>query len=129
MEINLKTAVAAAALALGFTLPQAQGLALADKTAKNDRVTICVVSDGASMEGEAKEAFAAIPGLAAIAIGSDGPASLEVPDEASREARPFAIRRALVAPANGAVQAAFYIAVGPERDGAQATVAVLLKPV
>ena len=31
---------------------------------KNDRVTICTVSDGASMEGEAKEAFAAIPGLA-----------------------------------------------------------------
>ncbi len=50
---------------LGSALPQAQGLAIADKIAKNDRVTITVVSDGASMEGEAKEAFAAIPGLAA----------------------------------------------------------------
>jgi transketolase len=50
---------------LGSSLPQAQGLAIGDKLAKNDRVTICVVSDGASMEGEAKEAFAAIPGLAA----------------------------------------------------------------
>jgi len=50
---------------LGSSLPQAQGLAIADKTAKCDRVTVCVVSDGASMEGEAKEAFAAIPGLAA----------------------------------------------------------------
>ena len=50
---------------LGSSLPQAQGLAIADKIAKRDRVTICVVSDGASMEGEAKEAFAAIPGLAA----------------------------------------------------------------
>src|SRR6185369_15205708 len=49
---------------LGSTLPQAQGLAIADKIAKRDRVTICTVSDGASMEGEAKEAFAAIPGLA-----------------------------------------------------------------
>ena len=49
---------------LGSALPQAQGLAIADKVAKRDRVTICVVSDGASMEGEAKEAFAAIPGLA-----------------------------------------------------------------
>ncbi|MDB6130271.1 MAG: transketolase [Verrucomicrobiales bacterium] len=49
---------------LGSALPQAQGLALADKVAKNNRVTICTVSDGASMEGEAKEAFAAIPGLA-----------------------------------------------------------------
>ena len=46
-------------------MPQSQGLALADKVRKNDRVTICTVSDGASMEGEAKEAFAAIPGLAA----------------------------------------------------------------
>ena len=50
---------------LGSSLPQAQGLALADKVAGNDRVTICVMSDGASMEGEAKESFAAIPGLAA----------------------------------------------------------------
>src|ERR1043166_3764587 len=49
---------------LSSALPQAQGLALADKVAGNDRVTICTVSDGASMEGEAKEAFAAIPGLA-----------------------------------------------------------------
>ena len=50
---------------LGSALPQSQGLALADKVRKNDRFTICTVSDGASMEGEAKEAFAAIPGLAA----------------------------------------------------------------
>ncbi len=50
---------------LGSALPQSQGLALADKVRKNDRVTFCTVSDGASMEGEAKEAFAAIPGLAA----------------------------------------------------------------
>ena len=50
---------------LGSALPQAQGLALADHLLKNDRVTLCTVSDGASMEGEAKEAFAAIPGLAA----------------------------------------------------------------
>ena len=46
---------------------------------------------------------AAIPGLAAVAIGCDGPATLEAPNEASRAAQPFAIRRALVAPANGAV--------------------------
>src|SRR5438105_2725045 len=49
---------------LGSALPQAQGLAIADKVAGNDRMTICTISDGASMEGEAKEAFAAIPGLA-----------------------------------------------------------------
>ncbi len=50
---------------LGSALPQAQGLAVGDKLAGNDRVTLVTVSDGASMEGEAKEAFAAIPGLAA----------------------------------------------------------------
>jgi transketolase len=49
---------------LGSAFPQAQGLAMADHVAKRDRITICAISDGASMEGEAKEAFAAIPGLA-----------------------------------------------------------------
>ena len=49
---------------LGSGLPQAQGLAIGDKLLKRDRVTICTISDGASMEGEAKESFAAIPGLA-----------------------------------------------------------------
>jgi len=50
---------------LGSALPQAQGLAIADRLAGRDRVTLAVVSDGAAMEGEAREAFAAIPGLAA----------------------------------------------------------------
>lgn len=49
---------------LGSAFPQAQGLALADKLAGEDRVTVCVLSDGAAMEGEAKEALAAVPGLA-----------------------------------------------------------------
>lgn len=49
---------------LGSAFPQAQGAALADKIAGNKRVTVVSLSDGAAMEGEAKEAFAAIPGLA-----------------------------------------------------------------
>ncbi|MFY7994167.1 MAG: transketolase C-terminal domain-containing protein [Bacteriovoracaceae bacterium] len=49
---------------LGSAFPQAQGLAVADKIIGNKRVTVVSLSDGASMEGEAKEAFAAIPGLA-----------------------------------------------------------------
>ncbi len=49
---------------LGSGLPQAQGLALADRLTGNKRTTICTISDGACMEGEAKESFAAIPGLA-----------------------------------------------------------------
>jgi len=49
---------------LGSGVPQAQGLAVADKLANNSRVTICALSDGGAMEGEAREALAAIPGLA-----------------------------------------------------------------
>jgi transketolase len=49
---------------LGSALPQAQGLAMADALTGTERVTVVSVSDGASMEGEAKEAFAAIAGLA-----------------------------------------------------------------
>lgn len=49
---------------LGSAFPQAQGLAVADKVAGHKRITIASVSDGAAFEGEAKEAFAAIPGLA-----------------------------------------------------------------
>lgn len=50
---------------LGSAFPQAQGLATADYLAGKNRITICAISDGASFEGEAKEAFAAIPGFAA----------------------------------------------------------------
>jgi len=50
---------------LGSAFPQSQGLALAEKLAGTNRTTYCVLSDGAAMEGEAKEALAAIPGLAA----------------------------------------------------------------
>jgi transketolase len=52
---------------LSSAVGQAQGLAMADKVAGRQRVTVLVVSDGASMEGEAKEAYSAIPGLAAKA--------------------------------------------------------------
>ena len=50
---------------LGSSIPIAQGLAMADVLANHQRTTICVISDGAMMEGEAKEAVSAIPGLAA----------------------------------------------------------------
>jgi transketolase len=49
---------------LGSAFPQAQGLAVADKISGKERVTFVSLSDGASMEGEAKEAFSAVPGLA-----------------------------------------------------------------
>ncbi|HLT21896.1 MAG TPA: transketolase C-terminal domain-containing protein [Bacteriovoracaceae bacterium] len=49
---------------LASAFPQAQGLAVADRITGNERVTVCSLSDGAAMEGEAKEALSAIPGLA-----------------------------------------------------------------
>lgn len=49
---------------LGSSIPQSQGLCFGDHLAKRDRVTLTILSDGASFEGEAKEALAAIPGLA-----------------------------------------------------------------
>lgn len=49
---------------LGSSVPVAQGLAMADRLAGNDRVTVCAISDGALMEGEAKEALTALPGFA-----------------------------------------------------------------
>jgi len=49
---------------LGSAFPQSQGLGMADALLGNPRVTITTISDGACMEGEAREAMAAIPGLA-----------------------------------------------------------------
>ena len=49
---------------LGSGIPQAQGLAMGDALSGKKRITICALSDGGAMEGEAKEALAAIPGLA-----------------------------------------------------------------
>lgn len=49
---------------LGSAFPQSQGLAYGDFLAGRERVTVTALTDGAAMEGEAREAFAAIPGLA-----------------------------------------------------------------
>ncbi len=49
---------------LGSGLPQAQGLAMAEGLSSQPRVTYAAISDGGCMEGEAREALAAIPGLA-----------------------------------------------------------------
>lgn len=49
---------------LGSGVGQAQGLAFADRVLGNRRATVCAVTDGACMEGEARECLASIPGLA-----------------------------------------------------------------
>ncbi|HVE80407.1 MAG TPA: hypothetical protein VNA89_16190 [Gemmatimonadaceae bacterium] len=63
----------------------------------------------------------ALPQLVALAVGADAAARVEV------DAGPngFVIRRELEVAPGGREQAAFYIAAGPEHDGAEATVAVM----
>lgn len=77
---------------------------------------VSAANDVIVLEGTAQ------PSLAALAIAPDGDARVETtPGE-----RPgFALHRDLVVPAGGRGSAAFYIAAGPERDGAEATVAVM----
>ncbi len=48
---------------LASTLAQAEGLCMADKLSGLKRVTLVLMSDGALMEGEAKEALCSIPGF------------------------------------------------------------------
>ena len=48
---------------LGSTVAQAQGICMADKIENRHRKTIVLMSDGACMEGEAKEALTSIAGF------------------------------------------------------------------
>lgn len=50
---------------LGSAFPQTLGLAIGEKLSERMRTTVCAISDGACMEGEAREAMASVPGLAA----------------------------------------------------------------
>lgn len=59
------------------------------------------------------------PDLVALAIGAD------VDVEAVIDGPRFSLERTLELPAAGNAQAAFYLAAGPERDGAEATAGVL----
>jgi hypothetical protein len=62
------------------------------------------------------------PGFAALAVAADGDAQIELtPADIPR----FSLKREFVVPAGGRQSAAFYVAAGPERDGAEATVAVM----
>jgi hypothetical protein len=65
---------------------------------------------------------AALPGVASVAIGADGAVRCEAGDGF---AETFAVRRTLQVEPGEAVSCAFYLAVGPERDGACATLQVL----
>jgi hypothetical protein len=63
------------------------------------------------------------PGLVAIAIGAEGDATINVDHARSS----FSIVRTLRVSAGGREHLAFYIAAGPEGDGAEATVAMLTR--
>ena len=79
-----------------------------------------VVSHGAEdvilLEGSAP------PGDVAVGIGGDGAAQLSIADAATND---FALRRVVRVAPGEREHVAFYIAAGPERDGAEATVRVL----
>ncbi len=59
------------------------------------------------------------PGLVALALGADGDAVVNL------DGTRFSVARTLDVAAGGSGHAAFYLAAGPERDGAEATAAVL----
>lgn len=65
---------------------------------------------------------AALPGVASLAIAADGAAQATVSDGPTPS---YAIYRHLTIERGGSVELAFYLAAGPEGDGAQAAVAAL----
>lgn len=65
---------------------------------------------------------AAAPGLCALAIAADGEATVELRDGATPG---YALSRQLTLGPGERAEVAFYLAAGPERDGAEATVGVM----
>lgn len=64
----------------------------------------------------------ALPGLVALAVTSDQQADLRIEQGAAPS---FSLTRSFDVEPNGRAEAAFYIAAGPERDGARATANVM----
>jgi hypothetical protein len=64
----------------------------------------------------------ALPGVAALYLTADGPAEVESAGGASPT---FAVRRSIVVPPGATGDVAFFLAAGPERDGAEATGAAM----
>lgn len=102
-------------LALEGTLGHRQ-LRVRSPRAFDDAHRVSQVGDLVVLEG------AALPGLVTFALGADGEAAVEVQDGVQPT---FAVRRPLRIERGTTRQAAFYLAAGPERDGAEATVAAM----
>ena len=64
----------------------------------------------------------AVPGICALALAADGDATVKVQEGVTPS---YAITRELQIGAGERAESAFYIAAGPERDGAEATVGVM----
>jgi hypothetical protein len=75
-----------------------------------------------AMEGDVILTGRAASGMVAIAIGADEPARVAVEEG---PAPTYTIERSVKAEAGGRAQLAFYLAAGPEPDGARASIAVL----
>jgi hypothetical protein len=73
-------------------------------------------ANGVVLEGTA------LPGVAALYLTADGPADVE---STGGVAPTFALRRAIVVPPGASGDVAFFLAAGPERDGAEATGAAM----
>jgi hypothetical protein len=102
-------------LALEGTLGHRQQRVRSARTFDDAHRVVSAAGDVVVLEGSA------LPGVVAFALGSDGEATVDVrEDDAS-----FAVRRTLRIPRGTTGQAAFYLAAGPERDGAEATVAAM----
>jgi hypothetical protein len=84
--------------------------------AVDDAHRVLVSGDRIILEGAAQ------PGLAAIAITGEDDTRLEHAADAPTR---FALHRDLIVPVGGRASAAFYLAAGPDRDGAEATVRVM----
>jgi hypothetical protein len=110
---NRRTDEVAIEVTLGGTLGYRQ-LRVRTPRAFEDTSRVGVGATGAVLlEGSS------LPGLAAAAIIADGEATTVV------DAQTFSIRRSITIAPGGREQLAFYLAVGPERDGAEATALVL----
>ncbi|MDQ3698519.1 MAG: hypothetical protein M3373_10930 [Gemmatimonadota bacterium] len=81
-----------------------------------DRHRVSLAEDVVLLEGTA------LPGLVAIAVAADGEARVTLGEDGSGT---FALEREITIPAEGRASAAFYVAAGPDRDGAEAAVGVM----
>jgi hypothetical protein len=78
----------------------------------DDASRVIRMPNGVVLEGTA------LPGVAALYVTADGAANVETTTGATPT---FALRRQVLAPAGASTEVAFFLAAGPERDGAEAT--------